>query len=105
MTPDGNSMICLDYSLSDSFTFIFYFFKYHLFIFGCAGSFYLLLIFLNLFIYFNWRLYSCAEAFSTCREWGLFSSCGAGASHCNSFSCCRPHTLGHMDSVAAGPGL
>ena len=28
-------------------------------------------------------------AFSGCGEWGLFSSCGAWASHCDGFSYCR----------------
>ena len=50
MTSDGNSMMCLDYSLSGPFTSIFYLLKYYLFIFGCAGSFYLLFIKIYLFI-------------------------------------------------------
>ena len=34
-------------------------------------------------------LCSCAEAFSNCSEQGLLPSCGARASHCGAFSCCR----------------
>ena len=34
-------------------------------------------------------------AFSSSGEWGLLSSCGALASHCGGFSCCRAWTLGH----------
>ena len=30
----------------------------------------------------------CAQAFSSCGEWGLLSSCSARAFHCSSFSCC-----------------
>ena len=39
--------------------------------------------FLILFIYF-WlpSLHCCAQAFSSCGEQGLLSSCGAQASHC-----------------------
>ena len=46
----------------------------------------------------------CARAFSSCRESGLFSSCGAQASCCSGFSYCRACALGlqklqHMGSV------
>ena len=37
----------------------------------------------------------CMQAFSTCREWGLISSCGAQAPHCNGF-CCGAQALGHL---------
>lgn len=37
---------------------------------------------------------------SSCREWGLFSSCGAWVSHCSGFSCWRS-----TGSVVAGHGL
>ena len=33
-------------------------------------------------------LHSCSQAFSSCGEWGLLSSCGVRASHRSSFSCC-----------------
>ena len=33
--------------------------------------------------------------FSSCGEWQLLSSCGAQASHCGGFSCCRARVLGH----------
>ena len=35
----------------------------------------------------------CRRAFSSCRERGLLSSCGARASHCSGFSCCRTWAL------------
>ena len=31
----------------------------------------------------------CYEGFSLAAEWELFPSCGAQASHCGGFSCCR----------------
>jgi len=34
------------------------------------------------------------QAFSRCGEWGLLSSCGAQASHCDGFSGCRAQALG-----------
>ena len=38
-------------------------------------------------------LHCCAQAFSSCWEWGLFCSCTVQASHCRSFSCCRVWAL------------
>ena len=55
------------------------------FIFGCAGS--LLL----------------CQLFSSCGKWGLLSSCGARASHCGDFSCCRVRALGHDGFSSCGP--
>ena len=46
-----------------------------LFSFGCAGS-------------------LRHTVFSSCGEWGLFSSCSAQAPHCSGFSCCRTSALG-----------
>ena len=40
-------------------------------------------------------LHCCAWAFSSCGEQGLLSSCGAQASHCGGFSCCRVQALEH----------
>ena len=40
------------------------------------------------------------QAFSSCGERGLLSSCGVRGSHCSSFSCCRAQALGR----AAGAG-
>ena len=37
----------------------------------------------------------CVRAFSSCSEQGLLSSCGARASHCGGFSCCRAWVLRH----------
>ena len=34
------------------------------------------------------------RAFSSCREHGPLSSCGAQASHCSGFSCCRVPNMG-----------
>ena len=66
-----------------------------LFIFDCTGS-----------------LLLCG-LFSSSGEWGLLSRCGALASHCGSFSCCRAQVLGqhtlqqwqHMGSVVVAPRL
>ena len=33
--------------------------------------------------------------FPSCDEQGLLSSCGARASHCSGFSCCRARALGY----------
>ena len=38
-----------------------------------------------------WRI---RGLFSSCGEWGLLSSYGVQASHCNGFSCCRAQALG-----------
>ena len=38
-------------------------------------------------------LHCCAQAFSSCSEWGLLSTCGAQASHCSGFSCCGARAL------------
>ena len=48
----------------------------------------------------------CVQAFSSCREWGLFSSCDPRASGCSGFSCYRAvsRVLGHQ-SVVAVPRL
>ena len=48
----------------------------YLFVFGCAGSSLL------------------HRLFSSCGEPGLLPSCGARASHCGGFSCCRAQALG-----------
>ena len=49
----------------------------------------------------------CTWAFSSCGEWGLFSSCRAWDFHCSGFSCCgqgtgssvRAQQLWHMGSA------
>ena len=52
-------------------------------------------IYTYIFIYFAaLGLHCCTQAFSSCGEWGLFSSCGKRASHCSGFSCCRARVLG-----------
>ena len=45
----------------------------------------------GMFLFFKiyFFVYGCAWAFSSFMEWGLLSSCGAWASHCNGFPCCR----------------
>ena len=58
--------------------------RLYLFIFGCAGSAFLL-----------WF-------FSSCREQDLLSSCGAQTSHCSGWSCCRARALGHPGSSSCG---
>ena len=55
----------------------------------------------------SFLFFGCAESslllglFSSCGEWGLLSSCGAGTSHCSGFSYCRAQVLG----CVAIPGL
>ena len=34
--------------------------------------------------------------FSSCGNWGLLSGCGAQASRCGDFSCCRAQALGQV---------
>ena len=42
----------------------------------------------DLFIFWTvLGLRCCAQAFSSCWEWGVFSSCGVWASHCGGFPC------------------
>ena len=41
-------------------------------------------------------LHCCAQAPSSCGEWGLLSSYGAWASHCSGFSCCGGRALGQV---------
>ena len=53
-----------------------FYYKFYLFIFGCAGS-------------------VAVQAFSSCGKWGLLCSFGAPASHCCGFSCCRAPAVGH----------
>ena len=45
------------------------------------------------------------QAFSSCDEQGLLSSCHVQASHWSGFSCCRVQTRGHMDAVVVATGL
>ena len=40
-------------------------------------------------------LHCSGQAFSSCSEWGLLSSCGVRASHCGGLSCCRAQALEH----------
>ena len=44
------------------------------------------------------------RAFSSCRQQGLLSSWGAGASHCGGFSRCRAQALGTWVSVVVVHG-
>ena len=45
------------------------------------------------------------QAFSSCSEHGLLSSCDARASHCSGFSSCGARALGTRASEAVAPGL
>ena len=47
----------------------------------------------------------CAWAFSSCSEWGATLRCGAQASHCGGFSCCRGWALGTWTSIVMACGL
>ena len=44
----------------------------------------------------------CMWAFSSCGEWELLSSCGAGASHSGGFSCCQARALWSAGSSSCG---
>ena len=59
----------------------FFFFNIYLFIFGCAG------------------LCCCTQASSSCSKQKILSSCGAWASHCIDFSCCRAQALGSVGFI------
>ena len=75
------------HGLTSLFFFFFSFYSYYLFIFGCAGS--------------SWLL----ELFSSCIERGLLSSCGVRASHCGHFSCCGVQALGRVGFSSCAHGL
>ena len=77
--PRGNKTLAFLSFLYDVYQFFFKYLKKTLpFIFGCARS--LLLL----------------RLFSSCREWGLPSGCGARGG----FSCCRAQAVGHVGSEA-----
>ena len=46
-------------------------------------------------------LHCCMQAFSSCSEQGLLSSCSARASHCSGLSCWAAWALEHMGLVAS----
>ena len=48
-----------------------------------------------IFFFLQCSVFIAVRAFSSCSEQGLCSSFGAGAFHCNGFSCCRTQVLGH----------
>ena len=54
----------------------------------------LLLLYIILFIFDCIGSSLLPRLFSSCREWGLLSSCGAWASHCGGLSCCVTWVLG-----------
>ena len=58
----------------------------------CTIKFITLTIFMCSFFFFfflaAFGLRCCVFAFSSCREWGLLSSCGAWAFYCGGVSCC-----------------
>ena len=52
------------------------------------------------------NLHCCTQAFYSCGKWGILSSCGAWASHCSGFSCCRARVQGAQGlSIVAAHGL
>ena len=62
-------------------------------------------------VFFFFFFFGCAESsllgqlFSSCDKQGPLSTCGAQASDCGGFSCCRAWALGHAGSVAEAFGL
>ena len=72
------------------------------------GESYVYFIFLNLFMYLFLAalgLRSCAWAFLQLWQAGATPCCGARASHCHGFSCCRTRALGTRASVVVARGL
>ena len=70
------------------------------------------LYFFKKYFYFSiCFIFSCAGSsllhgpFSGCGGWGLPSSCGAQASHCCGFSCCRAQALGCVLSCSVACGI
>ena len=67
---------------------------------------YIFFFFFKLFFYFwlHW-VFIDVQAFSSCNEQGLLSSCSTRASHCNGFCCCRACVLGRAGSVVVAHRL
>ena len=69
--------------------------------FVCSSNFFLSHFISDLFL-------GCSEslllpwAFSSCREQGLLSGCGVGASRCSGSSCCRAQVLWHAGFTSCG---
>ena len=61
--------------------------------FGLVFFFFLINLFIYLFIYDCARSLLLIRFFSSCSDQGLLSNCGAQASHCSGFSCCRARAL------------
>ena len=62
----------------------------------------ILFIFLN---YLCMGLHCCLQAFCSCGEQGLLSSCDKRTYHCGAFSCCGAQALGALASVVVVHGL
>ena len=60
---------------------------------------------MHLFIYWPCCIPTAVQAFSSCRELGLLSSCGVQASHCGGFLCFRVQALGRAAHVLLARGL
>ena len=50
---------------------------------------------LFVYLWLRWVFADECRLFSDCSEQGLLSSCGAQASHCSGFCCCRAQALWH----------
>ena len=53
---------------------------------GVVKLIFFLILFVCLFLS-ALSFHHCSQAFYGCNKWGLLSSCGAWASHCNGLSC------------------
>ena len=63
-------------------------------------------IYVCLFVFWlRWVFVTAHWLFSGCSKQGLLLSCGAGATHCRGFSCCRSWALGCSSSVVAAKGF
>ena len=66
-----------------------------MFVFSLGLLFDFLYLFTNLFLAILGHL-CCTQAFFSCCEWTLLSSCDAWASHCSGFTYCKAQPLGYM---------
>ena len=73
--------------------------------FSLSFSFFFFLIYLIYLFLAALGLCCCVRAFSRCGEWGATLRCGARASHCGGFSCCKARALSARASVVVAHGL
>ena len=72
---------------------------------GCLFTSFFSPIFIYLLLLAVVGLHCYMQAFSSCSDQGLYSSCSAWASHCSGFSCWRARALECMGSLVVAHGL